>query len=137
MSHPHWRSWGRAVLAGAIVGLPVLGGGGRLAMRLIAMLTGVPFAFSFEGTLTVLIAGAGSGAAAGAIYQGLSILLRERRRLRDLAFLLILAALTLRGLHPVRPLPLLAFAPVMALFAGIFLLTWRHLTAELPRPLAR
>jgi hypothetical protein len=88
------------------------------------------------GTLTVLLAGAGSGAAAGAIHQGLSVVLRERRRLRDFAFLLILVALTLRGLNPVRPVPLLAFAPVMALFAGIFLLTRRHLTEVPPRRVA-
>jgi hypothetical protein len=136
MSHPRWQSWGRAILTGAIIGLPVLGGGGRLAMRLIAMLTGVPSAFSFEGTLTVLLAGAGSGAAAGAIHEGLGVVLYERPRLRDLAFLLILAALTLRGLNPVRPVPLLAFAPVMALFAGIFLLTRRHLTEVPPRRVA-
>jgi hypothetical protein len=136
MSHPRWQSCGRAILTGAIIGLPVLGGGGRLAMRLIAMLTGVPSAFSFEGTLTVLLAGAGSGAAAGAIHEGLGVVLCERPRLRDLAFLLILAALTLRGLNPVRLLPLLAFAPVMALFAGIFLLTRRHLTEVRPHRVA-
>lgn len=135
MSRPRWRSWIRAVLIGALVGLPVLGGGGRAAMRLIAVLTGVPSAFSPEGTLTVLLAGAGSGAAAGAIHQGLGLVWRDRRW-RDVAFLLVLAALTLRGLHPVQPLPLLVFTPVMALFAGLFLLARSRLGDDSPSRLA-
>ena len=116
----------RAVLIGTIIGLPVLGGAGRAAMRLIAVLTGVPSAFTPEGTLTVLLAGAGSGAVAGAIHQGLDLVLHRRRVWRDVAFVLVLAALTLRGLSPVSPLALVVFAPVMALFAGLFLYARSH-----------
>jgi hypothetical protein len=127
MDHPRLRSWARAILLGAVVGLPVLGGGGRVAMRLIATLTGAPPALTFEGTLTVLLAGAGSGAAAGAIHQGLTVVLRRRRWLRVLAFLVVLGALTVRGLHPVQPLPLALFGTVMALFACLYLAAWRRL----------
>jgi hypothetical protein len=133
MSHPGLRSWTRAVLVGALIGLPVLGGGGRAAMWVLAVLTGVPPSFTFEGTLTVLLAGAGSGAVAGAIHQGLRVALPRRRWFRDVAFLIILAALTLRGLTPVRPQPLLVFAPVMMAFAGVFLAASRWNDSRMAR----
>ena len=136
MDYPRLQTWARAILIGAVIGLPVLGGGGRIAMRLIAVFTGVPSAFTFEGTLTVLLAGAGSGAAAGAIHQALSVMLRRRPWLRDLAFLLAIGALTLRGLHPVQPLPLAVFGPVMALFAGLYVMAWRRLMIR-PTPSVR
>jgi hypothetical protein len=136
MAHPRLQSWTRAILVGAFIGLPVLGGGGRAAMRLIAMFTGVPSAFTVEGTITVLLAGAGSGAVAGAIYQGLSVVLPQRPGLRSLSFLLVLTALLLRGLHPVRPMPLLLFGIVMALFVGLFLVTWGRLEIHAKRALS-
>jgi hypothetical protein len=110
---------------GALVGLPVLGLGGRLAMRVLALTTGVPARATVDGTITVLLAGTGAGLVAGVIYGVLAWLLPYRHWPRDAAFLVCLAGLTLRGLHPVRPLPLALFAPVMLLFAVAFLRVWR------------
>jgi hypothetical protein len=100
MAHGRLASWLGAALWGALLGLLLLGIGGRAVMRVIAVSAGTPPTATFEGTLTVLLAGTGSGAAAGIIYRVLVALLPQRRRLRDLAFLLVLAGLTLRGLRP-------------------------------------
>ena len=124
MNDGRLRAWIRSPLLGALIGLPVLGGGGRLAMRVIAAATDAPSAVTAERTITVLLAGAGSGAVAGAIYQGLATLLPARRLPRDLAFALMLALLTLRGLNPVRPLPLALFGALMAVFTALFLAAW-------------
>src|SRR5688572_13235226 len=59
------RQWLQGPLLGAAIGLPILGGGGRLAMRGIAVFTGAPGAFTAEGTLTVLLLGAASGFGGG------------------------------------------------------------------------
>ncbi len=74
-----WRDIARAGLAGLFVGIFVAGVGGRLAMRLAALL--VPQAtgkftenaaeigvISYRGTLSVMIIGIGAGAAVGVLW---------------------------------------------------------------------
>ncbi len=120
------QPWVRGPLLGVLAGLPILGIGGRLCMRAIAALTGAPTAFTLEGTLTVVAAGAGSGLVAGGLYAILARLLPRRRWHRDLVFVLLMAWLTARGLHPVRPLPLALFGSLMALFVVAFLAAWHR-----------
>ena len=114
-------SWLRSILLGALVGLHILGIGGRAAMRAIAVTSGAPALFTPEGTITVLLAGAGSGALAGGIHRLLMAVLPRRRLARDLVFLAVLAALTVRGLHPVDPQRLVLFGGLVVLFAAAFL----------------
>jgi hypothetical protein len=130
--------WARGPLLGVLTGLPILGIGGRLCMRAIAVSTGVPGAFTLEGTLTVVGAGAGSGLVAGALYAILARLLARRRWHRDLVFVLLMAWLTARGLHPIRPLPLALFGSLMALFVVAFLAAWHRgvLAVDAGKPLA-
>ena len=58
------RIWLEALLTGAMLGLVILGGGGRLAMRGVTLWEGRTHLFSAAGTLRVLAWGAGLGAAA-------------------------------------------------------------------------
>ena len=99
-------------------------------MRAVAAATDAQAAVSVEGTITVLLAGAASGAAAGAIYHALAALLPQRTWLRDAGFVLLLCALTLRGLNPVQALPLALFGPVMAVFAVAYVSAWRRFTSR-------
>lgn len=57
-----------ALGAGLVCGIIVLGIGGRLAMRLIALASAQPPVFSLGATLEVLAAGAWRGAVGSAIY---------------------------------------------------------------------
>ena len=114
-------------MLGAAVGLPVLGIGGRVAMRVVATGAGPAPAFTPEGTTTVLLAGAGSGAVAGIIHLVLARMLPRHPRLHAMTFALALGALTLRGLRPLDAQRIVLFAPLMAMFAALYLVAWRAL----------
>ena len=125
--------WPRSALLGAILGLPLLGGGGRVAMRAFAWLTDVAPAFSFEGTLTVLLLGLASGIAGGLLYALLDWLSPHRRWVRALLFATGLLLLKLRGLNPVTVQKLLLFAPVVLLYGAAVELMWHRGRAQQPQ----
>lgn len=115
--------WLRGPLLGATLGFPLLGVGGRLAMRAIALQLGQVPSLTPSGTTTVLLAGTVSGLAGGAIYAVLYRFVRPRVA-RELLFAAALLFLTLRGLHPVRPMPLALFGPCVALWAVLLVRLW-------------
>lgn len=121
--------WTRGPLLGAALGLPILGGGGRLAMRAIAVVGGAPAVATVEGTLTVLLAGLASGVGGGVLYALLARLLPERRGLRAALFALGLLLLTLRGLRPVQPLALALFLPPVVLYGALLDWGWHRRAA--------
>ena len=102
-------------LVGMALGLPILGIGGRIAMRIIAHATNVAPGFSLGGTMTVVSLGVVSGAAGGLIYAILVRVLRDRATLRAVVFGVILVLLTLRGASPFTPLTLSLFLPLTLL----------------------
>jgi hypothetical protein len=119
-SAAHWvRSpWIVDPLLGIALGLPILGVGSRIAMRVIAHATNAPTGFSFGGTMTVVGLGALSGGAGGLIYALLSRVLRDRSALRGVIFGIILVLLTLRGASPFTPLSLALFLPLMLVYGA-------------------
>jgi hypothetical protein len=104
---------------GIAIGLPILGIGGRVAMRVIAYASDVTSGFSFGGTMTVVLLGALSGAAGGLIYATLGRLLPNRTVVRSLLFGVILVLLTLRGLSPATTLSLGLFLPLTLLYGAL------------------
>jgi hypothetical protein len=124
--------WVRGPLLGAVLGLPILGGGGRLAMRAIAWQTNVPGAFSLEGTLTVVLSGLASGIAGGVLYALLVWLAPRRRWLRALLFTSALILLMLRGLNPVSTLTFTMFAPLVLSYGALFEWMWHRRRVEQP-----
>ena len=129
------RDWLRGPMLGAVLGLPILGGGGRLAMHAVARLAAdAQHAVSVQGTITVLLAGLAAGAAGGVIYAVLTRLLPARRLLRDAVFGVVLVLLTLRGLNPVQPLTLALFMPVVLLYGIAVERAW-HAWQHFPRTL--
>ena len=122
--------WTRGPVLGAALGLPILGVGGRLAMRAIALLNGAPSVTTLDGTLTVLLAGLASGVGGGVLYAVLARLLPDRRSLRALLFALALLLLTLRGLRPVQPHALVFFPPLVLLYGVLFERLWHRRAVE-------
>jgi hypothetical protein len=122
--------WAFGPMLGIALGLPVLGGGGRIAMRVIAHATNVAPSFSIEGTITVLLMGAVSGAAGGLIYAVLARLLPTRQIARALAFAAVLILLTLRGTSPSTPVTLSLFLPVMLVYGTLFHVAWQRRYAD-------
>ena len=107
------------MLAGAVAGLVVLGAGGRLAMRAIAVANGAPPAFTPGGTATVVVLGAASGIGGGLLYAILYRLLPRSRLPRAALFVAALVLLTLRGLRPIQPLALEWFMPLALAYGAI------------------
>jgi hypothetical protein len=116
--------WLRGPVLGALLGLPILGGGGRLAMHAVALTLGAQRSVTVEGTLTVLLSGMAAGVAGGAIYELLARALPARRLLRAALFGVVLTLLTLRGLNPVQPLTLALFLPVVIVYGWVLERTW-------------
>ncbi|HJU68276.1 MAG TPA: hypothetical protein VJ650_08495 [Gemmatimonadaceae bacterium] len=104
---------------GMVLGLPILGVGSRIAMRIIAHATNVAPSFSLGGTMTVVFLGIVSGAAGGLIYAVLARLLRDRPALRGVIFGIVLTLLTLRGASPFTPLTLSLFLPLTLLYGAL------------------
>src|SRR5688572_16532928 len=97
------RSAVRTLLAGTLLGLVVLGVGGRLAMAAIQVDTGASPSFSVGGTTTVVFLGAVSGLA-GAVLTLLSGAIQRRFLaghpwLRHALFAALLFLVTMRGLR--------------------------------------
>jgi hypothetical protein len=120
---PRWRGvaepWLFGLVLGAGIGLVVLGVGGRVAMRAIALANNTPPSFTVGGTATVVFLGAVSGAAGGLLYALVHLLLPRRRLVRSALFALALVLLTLRGLRPIQPLALEWFMPLALAYGAI------------------
>jgi len=129
---PIWRRWLAGPLVAAAIGLLVLGAGGRVAMRGIALLDGAPGAFTVEGTITVLLLGAASGALGGAIRALLDLGGRLPPAVRTALFALACLLLTLRGLRPLDANRLALFLPLVAAYVAAVELAWRRLWRRAP-----
>jgi putative exporter of polyketide antibiotics len=128
------RAWLRGPLLGALLGLPILGGGGRLAMHGVSLLaTDAQHSVTVQGTVTVLVAGLAAGTAAGAMYALLARVLPARRLARDALFAVLLVLLTLRGLKPVSALTLALFMPVVLVYGVALERAW-HARSPSTRP---
>ena len=104
---------------GALVGLVVLGIGGRLLMRVVAHMEHRPvFVFTIEGTLTVVLAGALSGLLAGFIYYLVRRFIRKRW-LRTATFVAICELVVWRGVHALLPVPQLMFMTLALIYLAI------------------
>jgi hypothetical protein len=95
-------------------------------MRVIAHATNAAPAFSFGGTMTVVLLGGVSGAAGGLIYATLGRFLPNQTVVRSLLFGVILVLLTLRGLSPATTLSLGLFLPLTLLYGALLDYAYRR-----------
>ncbi len=116
------RSW---LIRGTLVGLFVLGIGGRLLMRVIAHMEGRTSVFTPEGTLTVVLAGTVAGAFSGLIYYVLRRFVRQPW-LRTVAFIVVCELITWRGVHGLLPRPQLMFMALALVYLVIIDVRGRH-----------
>ena len=118
--------WVFGPVTGAVLGLPVLGIGSRIAMRLVAVGTNRPGAFTLEGSLTVIFYGVVAGLAGGAIYAILARFLPRRTAIRSIIFGVIIVLLTLRGVSPATAFTLSLFLPLTVAYAILLDVIWRR-----------
>jgi hypothetical protein len=98
----------RSALAGAAIGLVILGVGGRVIMRVIAHWEGRVPAFTPSGTFTVVTLGALAGLAAGVVH-GLLRRFVTQTVIRVALFVVFCVAFTWHGANALLPRPRLTF----------------------------
>jgi hypothetical protein len=126
LSRAMHNPWVFGPVAGAMLGLPILGIGSRIAMRLVAVGTDRPGAFTVEGSLTVIFFGVVAGLAGGAIYAILARFLPRRTTIRSLLFGAIIVLLTVRGVSPASAFTLSLFLPLTVAYATALDVIWRR-----------
>lgn len=114
------RNWISGILIGGGTGLIVLGIGGRLAMRALALQERPAAAFTLGGTITVILLGAVSGIAGGLGHVVLFRFLPHFHWLRRALFGALLLLIALRGLSgQATTLALMLFVPLVVVYALI------------------
>ena len=106
------------LIRGALLGLLILGIGGRLIMRVIAHMEGRTPVFTPEGSIAVGFYGTVAGALSGLIYCLLRRFVR-RPWVRTAAFIAICALISWRGVNGLLPLPQAMFMTLALVFLVI------------------
>jgi hypothetical protein len=123
LNRPSRRDWLAGLVAGASLGLVLLGVGARIGMRLFAVASRQAPTFTIEGSIAISLLGALTGALVAAVFLMLRTALPAHRWVRGALFWAICAALALRGLHPVTALKAGIFLPLF-LVHGVLLHTF-------------
>ena len=118
------RSLPTALLLGAAVGSVFLGVGGRVAMRIFALLTDRAPGWSFEGSLTVVFMGAVFGIIGGGLLWLGRRFFRTSPLARGALFWIPLSLLYLRVLSPLSTDSLIAFTPFVVLYGVVLYRIW-------------
>jgi hypothetical protein len=121
---PSGKDWLFAAALGLAIGTIVLGIGGRLAMRGIALVQGRAPGFTIGGTTTVVFLGAVCGVIGSLILAGTRALIPGNRIIRGMLFWLILVLITLRGLSPLDVPKLAFFLPLILGYGTVLTLAW-------------
>lgn len=121
---PSRKDWLVAALLGLVIGTVVLGIGGRLAMRGIALVQGRAPGFSIGGTMTVIFMGAVFGIIGSLIFAGTRALVPGSRVVRGSLFWVILVLITLRGLSPLDVPKLAFFLPLILGYGTLLTAYW-------------
>jgi hypothetical protein len=119
--------WLNGLLLGALTGFVMLGIGGRIVMRGIAVHIGQNPAFTLGGSLAVVAAGVACGAGAGICFVAARRITRNRI-VSTLLFWTICVLVTLRGLRPLDTVKLVAFLPLVVLFGTVLHVLWTRVS---------
>lgn len=120
------RSLPASLALGAAVGAVFLGAGGRIAMRIVALMEGREPGFSIGGTLPVIFMGAVWGTLGGLMLWLGRRYFRRSPIARGALFWIPLTLLFLRGLSPLNQDSLIAFVPFYAVWGGVLYWTFCH-----------
>lgn len=118
------RSLPMALVLGAATGAVFLGVGGRVAMRIFALLTERAPGWSFGGSMTVVFMGAVFGTIGGLLLWLGRRFFRASPLARGGLFWIPLTLLYLRILSPLTSDSLIAFSPFVALYGVVLYRIW-------------
>jgi hypothetical protein len=106
------------LVRGTLLGLVILGIGGRLIMRVVAHMEGRAPVFTPEGTVAVIFYGTVAGAFSGLIYHLLRRFV-QKAWLRSAAFIAICELISWRGVSGLLPVPKMMFMALALVFLVI------------------
>jgi len=121
---PSIADWRAGLLVGAALGALILGAGGRLGMRVIAIAQDRAPSFSIDGSIAVTLLGAGAGAVVAVFFLLARAAFPTRRLGRVSLFWALVAWVVWRGLNPVGTLNVAVFAPLFLLHGGLLTAWW-------------
>jgi hypothetical protein len=128
------RSLFTALLLGTVTGALLLGVGGRLAMRGLALASGRPPGFSFGGTLSVILSGAIAGAIGGILLFAAAQFVPALLRVRGLIFGLLCYGLATPGFRPPQLLVFALFAPTFLGYGVATVMLYERFTRDARGP---
>jgi uncharacterized membrane protein YeiH len=108
----------RSALAGAAIGLVILGAGGRFIMRIIAHWEGRVPVLTPSGTFTVVMMGALAGLAGGVVH-GLLRRFIPQTPIRVVLFVVICVAMTYHAVNALLPRPRLIFVALTLAYVAL------------------
>ncbi len=120
------RSLPTALALGALVGAIFLGVGGRVAMRIFALLQGREPGWTFGGSMTVVFMGAVFGTLGGLLLWLGRRYFKRTPLARAAVFWIPLTLLYLRGLSPLNTNSLIAFTPFFLAYGGVLYRVFCH-----------
>jgi hypothetical protein len=103
------------LIRGTVLGLLILGIGGRVLMRVIAHMEGRAPVFTPEGSISVVFFGTVAGAFSGLIYHLLRRFVRKTW-VRTAAFITICELISWRGVSGLLPVPQAMFMALALVF---------------------
>ncbi len=103
------------LIRGTLLGLVILGIGGRVLMRVIAHMEGRIPVFTPEGSIAVVFFGTVAGAGSGVIYYLLRRFVRKPW-VRTTAFITICELISWRGVSGLLPIPQAMFMALALVF---------------------
>ena len=121
---PSIADWRAGIVAGAALGAILLGVGGRVGMRAIAVAQGQPPSFTVDGSIAVVLLGATTGAAVAVLFLLARTAFPAHRVGRVVFFWTLVGALVWRGLNPISALNVAVFAPLFLLHGGLLTAYW-------------
>ena len=104
-----------SLIRGTLLGLVILGVGGRVLMRVVAHMEGRAPAFTPEGSIAVVFYGGVAGAFSGLVYYLLGRFV-DKAWLRTTAFLVICGLVALRGVSGLLPVPQAMFVALALVY---------------------
>jgi hypothetical protein len=120
------RSLPATLALGAVVGAVFMGVGGRIAMRIFALLEGRVAGWTLEGSLTVVFMGAVFGTIGGFLLWLGRRLFPRSPLARGAVFWIPLTALFLRGLSPLTENSLVSFVPFYVAYGAVLYRLFCH-----------
>lgn len=117
----------RWALIGAVIGLVILGAGGRVAMYFIARSNGAPGAWTLGGTITVVLMGGLSGVVGGVLHLIARWMTGNRASLRRILYIVVMLLITWRGVSPPSLVSVALFFPLVLCFILAIEAAWSRL----------